>query len=301
MLDNSPVVSEGGASVNRKQAFTLIELLVVIAIIAILAAILFPVFATAREKARQSTCQSNLKQIGMGMAQYVQDYDETFISGLNGIGMWGATQINVLEVITPYIKAPNVFACPSNPVSDNAMNYATNQYGKASYIVCRQLFSTSYGAPHLMSFIQEPSNKLMVTETVAYAGGSGVNGAGDTAVGDFYLSQTPAQSAANYQDPWKNMFAGHNGMMNVLFCDGHVKMVPPMNSAGAHGVPNMWGQFLDSPADTSCPAGSYPKSSFNCDGYSAGATLAFKILQDEYTSQGPSAALANHAVAPAYQ
>lgn len=62
----------------RKQGFTLIELLVVIAIIAILAAILFPVFARARENARKSSCQSNLKQIGTGLMMYVQDYDETF-------------------------------------------------------------------------------------------------------------------------------------------------------------------------------------------------------------------------------
>jgi prepilin-type N-terminal cleavage/methylation domain-containing protein len=65
-------------SVRRRSAFTLIELLVVIAIIAILAAILFPVFAQAREKARQAACLSNLKQIGTGVMMYVQDYDETF-------------------------------------------------------------------------------------------------------------------------------------------------------------------------------------------------------------------------------
>jgi len=64
----------------RSRAFTLIELLVVIAIISILAAILFPVFATAREKARQSTCASNLHQIGLGWLQYMQDYDEASMS-----------------------------------------------------------------------------------------------------------------------------------------------------------------------------------------------------------------------------
>ena len=69
---------------RRKSAFTLIELLVVIAIIAILAAILFPVFARARENARRSSCQSNLKQIGLGQLQYVQDYDEKYALSIVG-------------------------------------------------------------------------------------------------------------------------------------------------------------------------------------------------------------------------
>src|SRR6201988_4702864 len=86
---------------TRNRGFTLIELLVVIAIIAILAAILFPVFAQAREKARQASCLSNMKQIGLGMTMYVQDYDETF---------------------------------PCNPWNGQPVGTADNDYGKPTYV-----------------------------------------------------------------------------------------------------------------------------------------------------------------------
>jgi prepilin-type N-terminal cleavage/methylation domain-containing protein/prepilin-type processing-associated H-X9-DG protein len=105
---------------TRKPAFTLIELLVVIAIIAILAAILFPVFAQAREKARMTACLSNMKQIGLSLTMYAQDYDETFPfirftssppgSNANWTYVWR-------NAIRPYLKSQGVLACPSNPLS----------------------------------------------------------------------------------------------------------------------------------------------------------------------------------------
>src|SRR5579875_2840793 len=113
----------------QRRGFTLIELLVVIAIIAILAAILFPVFAQAREKARQSACISNLKQIGLAVIQYVQDNNEAYPmdkwSDVNGDHEWSYT-------IQPYIKNGStyagdtwnviggVFACPSWPTAPSA-------------------------------------------------------------------------------------------------------------------------------------------------------------------------------------
>lgn len=105
----------------KRHAFTLIELLVVIAIIAILAAILFPVFAQAREKARMVSCLSNMRQIGTGLRMYAQDYDETYMnliygwSNNPGIDLWGGW--NWRNAIQPYIKNKGVFACPSNPSS----------------------------------------------------------------------------------------------------------------------------------------------------------------------------------------
>src|SRR3954470_19294876 len=102
-----------------KTAFTLIELLVVIAIIAILASILFPVFAQAREKARMAACISNMRQCASAVMMYVQDYDETFpYIRFHGASTKQGTQTYVWRnAIAPYLKSVDVFACPSNPYS----------------------------------------------------------------------------------------------------------------------------------------------------------------------------------------
>lgn len=108
MFIKSPVKSH---PVGRR-AFTLIELLVVIAIIALLAAILFPVFARARENARKSSCSNNLKQIGIAMVQYTQDYDEMTVPGIIDVpgGLVGWCQL-----VQPYVKSTQAFRCPSDP------------------------------------------------------------------------------------------------------------------------------------------------------------------------------------------
>jgi len=107
----------------RNRGFTLIELLVVIAIIAILAAILFPVFAQAREKARQTGCLSNVKQIGIGCQMYAQDYDEYLPRNayadpprvMEGDHFVNCSSPRWMDVIQPYIKNVDVFNCPSDP------------------------------------------------------------------------------------------------------------------------------------------------------------------------------------------
>ena len=103
---------------RRVSAFTLIELLVVIAIIAILAAILFPVFARARENARRSSCQSNLKQIGLGFEQYKNDYDQFYPGSLVNNVSWST-------LIDPYLKSQQIFVCPSSSEGATSAAYVT--------------------------------------------------------------------------------------------------------------------------------------------------------------------------------
>ncbi|BCM93371.1 hypothetical protein IAD21_05262 [Abditibacteriota bacterium] len=111
----------------------MIELLVVIAILAILAAILFPVFGRARENARRSSCQSNLKQVGLGILQYVQDYDERFPHVATGNAAFPQAPYGWADAIQPYLKSLQIYQCPSdvtppdaNPLSTGYTDYAYN-------------------------------------------------------------------------------------------------------------------------------------------------------------------------------
>src|SRR3954454_8547490 len=113
---------------RQRTGFTLIELLVVIAIIAILAAILFPVFAQARDKARQAVCLSNCKQVGTALQMYSQDYDEILPQGYNG-----PSKISWGKVTVPYVKNLDIFTCPSAPQT------------KASTPSVNHLFTGGYG------------------------------------------------------------------------------------------------------------------------------------------------------------
>ncbi len=113
----------------RRRAFTLIELLVVIAIIAILAAILFPVFARAREAARKSNCLSNLSQLGKGVMMYAQDYDEILPRAFFGT-CGTASAASWADVLVPYVKNVKVYDCPSS-TTRMTFNAATNTFYRA--------------------------------------------------------------------------------------------------------------------------------------------------------------------------
>ncbi len=209
---------------SRKNAFTLIELLVVIAIIAILAAILFPVFARARENARRASCLSNLKQFGLAMMQYTQDYDEKYpinswVCGSNpclGVYESGST-VTILwyYALTPYIKNYQIYNCPSatttyqNVRSDGNVTYSSaSNYGWNTYATGTtypgDLFTPFDRAS--MASIDDPSGTLLVTEAGYYRA----------------CGYSPTTGQANI-DNASQVQERHFDGSNVLFADGHAK------------------------------------------------------------------------------
>jgi prepilin-type N-terminal cleavage/methylation domain-containing protein/prepilin-type processing-associated H-X9-DG protein len=165
-----------------RKGFTLIELLVVIAIIAILAAILFPVFAKAREKARQSSCLSNSKQLALAMLQYAQDYDERWVLWFHYGG--GATLYPFSQLLLPYMKSEQIWVCPSRASGATAATtvYGTGQhYGLAcslcragrgsAPVMCDQTFAS-------MGAFQSPATSVMFAECTSWRSGPSGTGAG---------------------------------------------------------------------------------------------------------------------------
>ena len=186
---------------NQRSGFTLIELLVVIAIIAILAAILFPVFAKAREKARQTSCLSNMKQFSLGTLQYVQDYDEAYPGG-GGMGTNGAWNPAWWDEIAPYLKNTQVFTCPSEsaPPNANGDNFPVT-YGCNANIM-------GWSSALKMAAIQSPAIDVLYGEK-------------DSADWPCYPSNSGVSAATSNGMSMPQHI--HTNGDNYAYCDGHCK------------------------------------------------------------------------------
>ncbi len=141
----------------KRRGFTLIELLVVIAIIAILAAILFPVFAKAREKARQTSCLSQCKQLGLGLLQYTSDYDERFPGGTAGFGQSLAGRGWAGQIYSD-IKSTSIFKCPDDPTAAPAGGYVI------SYAYNKSIAGAAVSGPFTQSSFGNVAKTIMTFE-----------------------------------------------------------------------------------------------------------------------------------------
>ena len=203
----------------RRRAFTLIELLVVIAIIAILAAILFPVFAKAREKARQTSCLSNSKQIALGMLMYCQDYDETlsyccsptnrsYSPNLDLLPWWrpgryASTDIRYDGLAMPYIKNRQLYVCPSYNLDVN------------SYATPRHLLQSSGGCNgQMIAKVPLPAEHVLMGDGAGSRGYCGTNRA---------TACTGRWGIGNGTQGHMDIYQRHNGGTNFAFVDGHAK------------------------------------------------------------------------------
>jgi prepilin-type processing-associated H-X9-DG protein/prepilin-type N-terminal cleavage/methylation domain-containing protein len=232
-----------------RNAFTLIELLVVIAIIMLLAAILFPVFATAREKGRQASCQSNLKQIGIAVDMYNQDYDETQMSYEYGSSLYWPNQL------APYVKDRAVWLCP-----DFQGSLGTSLQS-STYSVNDMVINSINGTPPPLNISKytRPDQVMMMADSLSAATPSPAHTAGCSGfTAGFLKMYNPQNEVPNYTGTGGAVCKAylvqndgidfrHSGGSDVLFVDGHVKWLTEatiMNpeSAASHPV-DVWGYY----------------------------------------------------------
>jgi prepilin-type N-terminal cleavage/methylation domain-containing protein/prepilin-type processing-associated H-X9-DG protein len=219
---------------QQRTGFTLIELLVVIAIIAILASILFPVFARARENARRSSCSSNLKQLGLGVMMYVQDYDEKYPMGYYNQN--SATPQGWQQIVLPYVKSNQVYLCPSSTVTPSdpgTGNYGANwlifpnmEWSADSVVSMSSIASTAsvYMLMDSGSHLLQP--KPQSTSSTPY--GSSVTAPttywylpGSKKLVEANGGASPSMPSAQLAD--YSSEGRHFDGINLAFADGHVK------------------------------------------------------------------------------
>jgi len=211
----------------HKKAFTLIELLVVIAIISILAAILFPVFARARENARRASCLSNEKQIALGFMMYTQDYDGRFPQHWGYYYEGGSgTPYPWSLAILPYVKSNQLFFCPSdtNPDHNSSSSVSTGNvsYGyNYAYLAMSGTYAATPATLNLISAVKYPSETLLLGDTGLNTTGYVIHWSSST-----YL---PTNS--------------HLEGCNFAFVDGHVKWMKAKAVIDNHATPalSLWG------------------------------------------------------------
>jgi len=199
---------------QRRKGFTLIELLVVIAIIAILAAILFPVFAQARDKARQTTCLSNCKQVALGFMMYFQDFDEQGPIGYDTKFAWPNSywwywwQVSWTNLIEPYVKNRQVFLCPSGAkvTSLNPYNIPSNYCANYWVIGAQWGFS--------MAAFDRPAEIINITERAD-------NPTWENYYATWPTPGTPPTWAAGNLS--RVAWTRHQQGCNYSFLDGHAK------------------------------------------------------------------------------
>ena len=238
---------EGGLIVQKRTGFTLIELLVVIAIIAILAAILFPVFARAKAKAKQASCSSNLKQIGLAIMMYASDYDSVYPP--NWTGRCAAPGWDWMEITQPYSKNWNLYMCPSASLggqSPEGMSIQACAIGLGRSFVGRRggyalncgrtddpAFADQLGLgpgsnsnwnPKKEDVIRFPADIIMVIET-----------------SNIGCAMFCGSGHAGWRAPWVANYTSdrHNGGCNITFADGHVKW---MSKQAIDGDRSLWGK-----------------------------------------------------------
>lgn len=230
-----------------RKAFTLIELLVVIAIIAILASILFPVFAQAREKARAASCSSNFKQLGVAFTMYLQDYNEVVLprySACPALGPSATPDAPTLwtSTIQPYVKNQQVFVCPSSTKSVYGETWNTRSAVSAGYnqTISGWYYTTADGCGRMilptLSSIQYPAKNVMFADSMPGALADGYRGYlfGNTALNVPY--NAPGVTAGS-------LGARHSGGTNLTFFDGHAKW---FNGAAVLWHPNAVINCVDS-------------------------------------------------------